>query len=382
MLLAGRLVGRVDLRLIIAVGVGWAAISLWKMGTCGLEARPSGRWSPRACCMTQHAADLLRSTCATFGTLAGAQRTEGAAISSLTRNLGASVGISVAGLHAAGALDTRRSHQLPRRALPAPLPRCARRRFAAQPMTHLEREAAAGDLARGAAVTAATTSTCSQQRPASHCRWCPLLRVDHRAGSGRPPPQTSRARHGPRRPPRMRPGSTTSGVRVGLSLGGRRAGTPRCRGRPRRSTAINRNCAGGARSGTTRSTAARGGVGQRRRVAVAEAAGAPARARGAVPAATAAAGPSRVPALDLLVRGAVLLARGAHHRRVLQPLDVHDDELRRGWAAARCARAYQRAASGVSRQASSSHFQVRHRLRGRAWPTSSAGNRDCGSARR
>jgi DHA2 family multidrug resistance protein len=96
MLLAGKLVGRLDLRLIMGCGVGSAALSLWMMGMFSLD-------TPAYMVV---AAGLLQGfgapltfvplTFAAFGTLGGAQRTEAGVLLTLTRNIGASVGISLA----------------------------------------------------------------------------------------------------------------------------------------------------------------------------------------------------------------------------------------------------------------------------------------------
>ncbi len=96
MLLAGRLVGRVDLRLIMAFGVGSAAVSLWMMGTFSLD---TPAWLVVAAGLLQGFGAPLTFvplTFAAFGTLGGAQRTEAGVLLTLTRNIGASVGISAA----------------------------------------------------------------------------------------------------------------------------------------------------------------------------------------------------------------------------------------------------------------------------------------------
>lgn len=96
MLLTGRLVGRIDLRLIMAVGVGSAAMSLWMMGLFSLDT--PGYMVVAAGLLQGFGAPLtfVPLSVAAFGTLAGAQRTEAGALLTLTRNVGASVGISAA----------------------------------------------------------------------------------------------------------------------------------------------------------------------------------------------------------------------------------------------------------------------------------------------
>jgi DHA2 family multidrug resistance protein len=96
MLVAGRLVGRLDLRLIMGVGVGSAAVSLWMMGNFSLD---TPAWMVVGAGLLQGFGAPLTFvplTLAAFGTLAGAQRTEAGVLLTLTRNIGASVGISVA----------------------------------------------------------------------------------------------------------------------------------------------------------------------------------------------------------------------------------------------------------------------------------------------
>lgn len=96
MILAGRLIGRIDLRLIMAVGVGSAATSLWMMGRFDLDT--PGDMIVAAGLLQGFGAPLtfVPLTFSAFGTLAGAQRTEAGVLLTLTRNIGASVGISAA----------------------------------------------------------------------------------------------------------------------------------------------------------------------------------------------------------------------------------------------------------------------------------------------
>lgn len=94
MMVAGRLIGFIDARLIMAAGVSIAAVSLVMMG----------RFTPQTPAALVAAAGFLQGFGApltfiplsvmAFGTLPDAQRTEAGALLNLIRNIGASVGIS------------------------------------------------------------------------------------------------------------------------------------------------------------------------------------------------------------------------------------------------------------------------------------------------
>jgi MFS transporter, DHA2 family, multidrug resistance protein len=95
MMLVGRLVGQVDTRLLLAVGLGLTAWSLYDM---------TG-WTPDVSQMTIMGNGLVQGaglgflfvplSAVTLGTLPPEQRTEGAGLYNLSRNIGSSVGISV-----------------------------------------------------------------------------------------------------------------------------------------------------------------------------------------------------------------------------------------------------------------------------------------------
>jgi DHA2 family multidrug resistance protein len=95
MFLVGRLMGKVDIRLIIAVGFAMAAVSSWQM--TGFDVLMDSKmvvWSG----VLQGLGTgfvYVPLAAATFATLTPALRNEGTAIFSLTRNLGSSIGISV-----------------------------------------------------------------------------------------------------------------------------------------------------------------------------------------------------------------------------------------------------------------------------------------------
>jgi DHA2 family multidrug resistance protein len=94
--LAGRMVGKVDIRFIIVSGFALTVFSLWQMTGFDLQMDSSKIvWSgiAQGCGVGLVFGPL---SAATFATLAPALRNEGTAIFSLSRNIGASIGISVA----------------------------------------------------------------------------------------------------------------------------------------------------------------------------------------------------------------------------------------------------------------------------------------------
>jgi DHA2 family multidrug resistance protein len=95
MIIAGRLFGKVDMRLIIASGFALTVFSLWQMTGFNLQMDKSLIvWSG---VVQGFGVGLVFGplSAAAFATLAPVLRNEGAAIFSLTRNVGASIGISV-----------------------------------------------------------------------------------------------------------------------------------------------------------------------------------------------------------------------------------------------------------------------------------------------
>jgi DHA2 family multidrug resistance protein len=95
MFIVGRLMGRIDMRLIIATGFGMTAVSSWQMTGFDLQMDSSMVvWSG----VLQGLGTgfvYVPLAAATFATLTPALRNEGTAIFSLTRNVGSSIGISV-----------------------------------------------------------------------------------------------------------------------------------------------------------------------------------------------------------------------------------------------------------------------------------------------
>ena len=95
MFLVGRIMGKVDLRLIIGAGFALTAFSSWQMTGFDLQMGPATIvWSGLAQGLGTGFV-YVPLAAATFATLAPALRNEGTAIFSLTRNLGSSIGISV-----------------------------------------------------------------------------------------------------------------------------------------------------------------------------------------------------------------------------------------------------------------------------------------------
>jgi DHA2 family multidrug resistance protein len=95
MFVVGRLVGKVDFRLVIAIGFGLTAFSCWQMTHFDLQMDSSTVvWSGIAQGLGTGFVYVPLAT-ATFATLLPTLRNEGTAIFSLSRNIGSSIGISV-----------------------------------------------------------------------------------------------------------------------------------------------------------------------------------------------------------------------------------------------------------------------------------------------
>jgi DHA2 family multidrug resistance protein len=94
--MVGRIAGRIDPRMIIAVGFGMAAFSSWQMTGFNLQMdSPTIAWSGLAQGVGTGLIYVPVSVAA-FSTLPPALRNEGTALFSLTRNIGSGVGIAVA----------------------------------------------------------------------------------------------------------------------------------------------------------------------------------------------------------------------------------------------------------------------------------------------
>ena len=97
MLAAGWLIGRVDLRLLVAIGIGFMGISLWMMTGFALD-QPSGPviWSGLIQGLGLGLIFVTMQSLA-FATLAPFMRTSAAALLNLARNIGGSIGIALVG---------------------------------------------------------------------------------------------------------------------------------------------------------------------------------------------------------------------------------------------------------------------------------------------
>jgi MFS transporter, DHA2 family, multidrug resistance protein len=95
MFVVGRLVGKVDPRLLLLSGLGLAAFSLWQMTRFNIDV---GVWDIVTTGILQGAGlglIFVPLSAITFSTLPANLRTEAAGLFSLMRNIGSSVGISI-----------------------------------------------------------------------------------------------------------------------------------------------------------------------------------------------------------------------------------------------------------------------------------------------
>jgi DHA2 family multidrug resistance protein len=95
MIIVGRLIGKLDTRLLILLGIGLTALSLWEMSGFTTEVPISTIvWTGVTQGLGLGFIFVPLST-VTFSTLAAHYRNEGTAMYSLMRNIGSSVGISI-----------------------------------------------------------------------------------------------------------------------------------------------------------------------------------------------------------------------------------------------------------------------------------------------
>src|SRR3569833_3161480 len=95
MLLVGRMVGRMDTRIMLLAGFGISAIALWQMSGYTLVLSQSDIVIPGIVQGFGLGLVFVPLSAATFATLDSALRPDGTAIYSLVRNIGSSIGISV-----------------------------------------------------------------------------------------------------------------------------------------------------------------------------------------------------------------------------------------------------------------------------------------------
>ena len=95
MLIAGRLVGRVDLRLILFCGFSISAVAMWQMTGYSLDLSQSDIVWPGVVQGIGLGLVFVPLSAATFATLSPEMRAQGTAIFSLVRNIGSSIGIAM-----------------------------------------------------------------------------------------------------------------------------------------------------------------------------------------------------------------------------------------------------------------------------------------------
>jgi len=95
MLIAGRIIGKVDLRLILLAGFAITVLALWQMTRYSLDLSQSDIVWPGVVQGIGIGLVFVPLSAATFATLSPAMRAQGTAIFSLVRNIGSSIGISL-----------------------------------------------------------------------------------------------------------------------------------------------------------------------------------------------------------------------------------------------------------------------------------------------
>ncbi len=95
MLVAGRIIGRVDLRLVLFFGFALTAVALWQMTRYSLDLSQGDIVWPGVIQGLGLGFVFVPLSAATFATLSPEMRAQGTAIFSLVRNIGSSIGISM-----------------------------------------------------------------------------------------------------------------------------------------------------------------------------------------------------------------------------------------------------------------------------------------------
>jgi MFS transporter, DHA2 family, multidrug resistance protein len=95
MLIAGRIIGKIDLRLILLVGFAITAFSLWQMTGYSLDLSKSDIVWPGLIQGIGTGLVFVPLSAATFATLSPDMRAHGTSLFSLVRNMGSSIGISL-----------------------------------------------------------------------------------------------------------------------------------------------------------------------------------------------------------------------------------------------------------------------------------------------
>jgi DHA2 family multidrug resistance protein len=95
MLIVGRLIGKIDLRLMLFLGFAISAVALWQMGHYSLQLSPGDIVWPGVIQGIGVGLVFVPLSAATFATLNPEMRAQGTALFSLVRNIGSSIGISL-----------------------------------------------------------------------------------------------------------------------------------------------------------------------------------------------------------------------------------------------------------------------------------------------
>jgi len=95
MLIAGRILGKVDMRLMLVAGFSISALAMWQMTRYSLDLSESDIIWPGVLQGIGTGLAFVPLSAAAFATLAPAMRAQGTAMFSLVRNIGASIGISL-----------------------------------------------------------------------------------------------------------------------------------------------------------------------------------------------------------------------------------------------------------------------------------------------
>jgi DHA2 family multidrug resistance protein len=95
MLIAGRIIGKVDLRLTLLVGFLITAFALWQMAGYSLDLSESDIIWPGVIQGVGTGLVFVPLSAATFATLSSQMRAQGTSLYSLVRNVGSSIGISL-----------------------------------------------------------------------------------------------------------------------------------------------------------------------------------------------------------------------------------------------------------------------------------------------
>ncbi len=95
MIIVGRLVGRIDIRLLLFTGFSLTALSLWQMCAYSTQITTADIVWPGVLQGVGMGLVFVPLSAATFSTLAPAMRAQGTSIFSLVRNMGSSVGIAM-----------------------------------------------------------------------------------------------------------------------------------------------------------------------------------------------------------------------------------------------------------------------------------------------